>query len=943
MPCSIGFQLISTFPQLQHSAYESFTGKDVGVRFLSRLLEIEEICMEYLFDNKRLIMSESDKENFAQAKKCYICNRPFPDPDEKVRDHDHYTGVYRGAAHNSCNLLLRKTYKIPIFFHNFRGYDSHLIASSISKFPDIPIQVIGQGMEKYLTLSWGDHIVFKDSLQFMGCALETLASNLAKGGKSKFPHLISQFAENQPIDLLLRKGIYPYDYVNNWDKFDENKLPARSDFASKLKQKECSEEDYKHAETVWNAFACQKLLDYHELYMKTDVLLLADVFEVFRNVCMTNYGLDPAHYVSAPQLSWDAMLKNTECELQLISDPEMFRMLDKGIRGGICMISKRYAKANNKYLGELYDKTKPTSYIIYLDANNLYGWAMSQTLPTDGFYWLVKEEWEDIKWIEQTEEQDIGYIIECDLEYPKELHNSHNDYPLAPERMDVAYTLTSENQMQIRKCYSMSQTATSTKLIPNLLAKTKYCCHYLLLKFYLEHGLILGKVHRVLTFNQSKWLAPYIAKNQNLRAESENDFEKEYFKLMNNAVYGKTCENQKNHTDIRLVTTEKQRKKYTEKPHCLGFRIFDENLAAIEMRKLQALINKPFYVGFSVLELSKLHMYRFHYDYIKRKYNDKAELLFTDTDSLMYEVQTEDIYNDMWEDRELFDFAGYSDKSKYYDKTNNKVIGKFKDETSGNAILEFVGLRPKMYSFRIAKLTVENQVIISEKHRSKGIQYAASEKLRHENYLSQLFEPAENYLTNRRIASKLHKIYSHEINKRALCAYDDKRFILDDSIHTLAYGHKDITDGQAKEILPPQEAIPIVQSALQMIANKNNLQSKRDFPAGQDPMRSVLSSRLIRASAKATLLKSTSTIVISKEPRDTETDLEDELYKFYQNQRKARVPDSEILAEQESILDYINDPVERTSPYYRFDDDYVFGNHYFDMSDITDYIFDDEY
>ena len=191
------------------------------------------------------------------------------------------------------------------------------------------------------------------------------------------------------------------------------------------------------------------------------------------------------------------------------------------------------------------------------------------------------------------------------------------------------------------------------------------------------------KVHRVIKFKQSTWLAEYINLNQRLRAAATNDFEKDFFKLMNNAIYGKTCENQKKRTDIKLVLNDQKRKSLTEKPHCLGFKIFGENLAAVEMRKIQLMINKPFYVGFSVLELSKLLMARFHYEYILPKYGDKASLLFTDTDSLMYHIETENIYEDFWADRDRFDFAGYprvdvtkSDQhpmSKYYDPTNNKV------------------------------------------------------------------------------------------------------------------------------------------------------------------------------------------------------------------------------------------------------------------------------
>ena len=409
------------------------------------------------------------------------------------------------------------------------------------------------------------------------------------------------------------------------------------------------------------------------LFILADVLLLADVFEAFREVSLSNYDLDPAHYVSSPQLSWDAMLHMTGCELELICDKAMYSMIDDGLRGGVWMISQRYAKANNKYMGDCYNPSEPSSYIMYLDANNLYGWAMSQPMPEREFKWVDEEEFSKIDWTQQTADQPIGYFVECDLDYPAAMHDKHNDYPLAPEKFTVDFNCLSETQVSIRRNYSMSQSGSNVKLVPNLLPKKNYTVHSLNLKFYLEHGMLISKIHRVISFRQSRWLAPYIKKNQDLRAAARSEFEKDFFKLMNNAVYGKTCENMKKRTDIQLLTDEDKAKKLAEKPNCLGFKIFSENLVGVNMRKVKVVINKPFYVGFAVLELSKLHMYDFHYNYMVPKYGAKAQLLFTDTDSLMYLLETEDAYLDIFNDRHLFDLASYPKSSPFFDATNNKV------------------------------------------------------------------------------------------------------------------------------------------------------------------------------------------------------------------------------------------------------------------------------
>ena len=235
---------------------------------------------------------------------------------------------------------------------------------------------------------------------------------------------------------------------------------------------------------------------------------------------------------------------------------------------------------------------------------------MSGVLPSGEFQWVdpatFKYNWQNI-----AEDFPWGYFVECDLEYPPELHELHNDYPLAPERVNIEVEMLSETQLAISPHYNRTRTRENVKLVPNLMKKTRYTCHYLLLRFYLDHGMRLTKVHRIIQFRQSAWMLPYIAMNTWLRMKAGNDMEKDFHKLMNNAVYGKTCENQRKRSDIRLVTERDKAEKLVDKPHCLDVRIFDENLVGIEMRKVKLLLNKPSYIGFAVLELSKLLMLRF--------------------------------------------------------------------------------------------------------------------------------------------------------------------------------------------------------------------------------------------------------------------------------------------------------------------------------------------
>ena len=237
------------------------------------------------------------------------------------------------------------------------------------------------------------------------------------------------------------------------------------------------------------------------------------------------------------------------------------------------------------------------------------------------------------------------------------------------------------------------------KLIPTLKSKEKYVLHYRNLELYLDLGLNIMEVHRGLEFEESPWLKQYIDFNTEKRKHAKNPFEKDFFKLMNNSVFGKTMENLRKRVDVRLVTNEKKLLKLTSKPTYVGSKIFNENPVAVHKIKEALTLNRPAYVGMCILDLSKTLMYDFHYNYIKKKYGDKAKLLFTDTDSLTYELEVEDVYQDFWNDKDKFDNSDYPENSPYYDKTNKKVIGKFKDEAASTPVVEFVGLRSKMYSY----------------------------------------------------------------------------------------------------------------------------------------------------------------------------------------------------------------------------------------------------
>ena len=478
--------------------------EDISQRFISSLEKSIKNIYEKFKYKKNLKWLMKNMRAYKASTYCHICEGELL--NDKVADHCHLTRKFRGAAHNKCNLEYRIPKFFPVIFHNLAGYDAHLFVKNLG-VTEGKINCIPKNEENYIsftkeievdtfesngkTISVKRKLRFIDSFTFMATSLDSLANNLSD---NMFNNLSYFYEEQAKLKLLKRKGVYPYDYMDCFERLSETTLPTIESFYSELNKSGISEDNYTHAQNVWETFEMETLQDYHDLYLKTDVLLLADIFENFRDVCQENYGLDPAWYYTAPGLAWDAALKVTKVELKLLADPYMLLMIEKAIRGGVSMISTRYGKANNPYMGDSYDPNQPTKYISYLNANNLYGWAMCKPLPTHGLEWMEQDELNN--WKKLSDSEGTGCILEVDLEYPKELHDLHNDYPLALELMEV-------NKI--------------VKLIPNLNNKTNYIIHHESLKLYEKLGLRITKIYRGIKFVESNWLEPYIMKNTNLR------------------------------------------------------------------------------------------------------------------------------------------------------------------------------------------------------------------------------------------------------------------------------------------------------------------------------------------------------------------------------------------------------------------------------------------
>lgn len=774
-PSCFGYYICCSHDQ-NLNKYVSYRGQDCVQVFVKRLIQDVQKIQTILSDKKPIaLLTPAQETEYRNATVCYICKEVLF--DDKVRDHDHITSEFRGAAHSYCNLIYKQCSFIPVVFHNLSGYDSHLFIEELTKHKG-NIKIIPKTKEKYLSISKEIEckkgviqIKFIDSFQFLSTSLDLLSKSLSD---SNFQHLSKYFKDKQ-FDLIRKKGIYPYDYMNNWSKFEETQLPIKHYFYNSITEEHISESQYKHANEVWNHFNINNLGEYTDLYLKTDVLLLCDVFEHFRRTSLLYYKLDPAYYITSPSLSWDAMLLHTKVKLELISDLEMYQMLEKGIRGGLAQCSLRHAVASNKYMPQ-YDKSEPSSYLVYLDCNNLYGYAMTKMYPISEFRFLSSREIKYFDVMNISDDNDFGYILEVDLAYPDHLHELHKDLPFAPERY-------------------IPPGSKSEKLIANLHDKFNYIIHYVHLKECLNQGLVLLKIHRIIGFRQDNYLKQYIDLNTTLRQSSKTKFEKDFFKLLNNSIFGKTIENKRKQVDVKLATkwrdiqnlTNKHltAEKLVSKPNLKSIHVFSENFAAIQLNKEKVVLDRPIYIGFSVLEYAKQHMYQFHYNFIKKKYplKDQAQLCYTDTDSLLYLIFTEDFYKDMLCNIEHFDTSNFIPGNVYdIPRVNEKIPGLFKDEMGGDIINEFIGLRAKLYCIDSIKCQIK---------KAKGITKTVTSRLNIDDYHDTLYSNINTRCRMKLIRSIKHVLFTQQVDKKLLSGNDDKIQIQHDKIHTLPWGHCD--------------------------------------------------------------------------------------------------------------------------------------------------------
>ena len=800
-PIAVGAKRVCIIPEFD-GELKLFTGEDCIEQFLD-YLQNEATMIQTLrwVEYKDIDWTPESLRDFHSKDKCDFCARPFSQEVRKTADHFHLAPHknYRGSLCNRCNLTYACTQRyIPVIAHAGLSYDvKNLLTVFAKKTKEKHIlKCLAKNKEKFHCLYF-DKFVFIDSFSFLQGSLQTLTESLKQKGEQHFKYT-KQFTKNdEQFHLLLRKGVFCYEYFNEdfERKFLEKKLPKKECFYDNLKGESITDSDYSHAREVFEKFECQNLRDYMLVYLAGDVLQLADIFTAFRKTFYADFGLDPTHYISLPQLAWDALLKESKIRLELISDIDIYNWITASIRGGFSGILHREAVANNKYLNT-YDENMPDSYIMLFDVCNLYGFTMSsKPMPVDGFRWLTQQEIDELDIMSLDSQAPVGYMLEVDLGYPDYLHDTHRIFPLAPEKRSVSSSEWSPWTRNLASRYKFPIKDGAPKLVLTLEDKHNYILHYILLKFYLSQGMILKKVHKVLTFGQKPWMKDFVLKNAKMRKEAVSTFDQNMRKLTINSLYGKTLENKKNRCDFRLITEKKNFLRLSSKPTFKNVQIINSGLVGVEMKQPQVELSHVLYMGAAILDLSKLHLYKFHYEYMLPMYGqENLTACMSDTDSVLYHIHraknTPCPYDDITRNLHCFDTSNYPPCDPAYSLTNKKRLGCLKEEGNGRLTpyIYFCGLQSKVYSLEQQKC--------KDTKKGKGIKKSTLKTFSAEDYESTLLDKSPIKVHKyQAIRSFRNQMYTVEGTKRGLSAFDDKFYILDDGVSTLPYGHYKIKNG----------------------------------------------------------------------------------------------------------------------------------------------------
>ena len=651
--------------------YKSPFGKNNVKWFLNKINNIEFKMSEFFKQNQKPKITIKSENSFLKAKFCWLCDINFVDINEKVRHYCKMTGGYLGAAHQSCIDYVNKTNKhkfIPVLYHNFSKYDCHMFFNELinAKVHRNNLSTIPRTNEEYMSVNYGC-IKFLDSMRFLTASLEKLTESLKD---NDYIHLKRNFPNHWM--LLKNKLAYPYEFYNTLEDYekpiDELLKAGNEAYYSKTANKIPDQKEIDRTNEIIKLFNIKNGRQLTELYCKADVVLLADIFEKFIEVSKTEFGINPLYHISLPGTTWSNGLKYTRTELELIKNVDLFQMFESGIRGGLSGV-----------FGDRYIESDNNTVILHVDMNNLYGFAMLFHLPTGNFqiYENISITESFINKVLNTHDcSSIGYILIVDLIYPDNIKYKSKNFPFCPENKII----NPDNYTEYMKEHQPKPHIPTSKLICDQSNKEYYIVHYRNLKFYIRMGMIIKKVHRIVSFDQSDWLAKYIDYNTQKRAQADSDFMKDYHKNLICSFFGKTMEDVRNRIRVEFVKNTDERKilKYQSRLDFDGIHKSYQDYDSYTFKSNVVRMEKPIYLGFAILELSKLLMYETCYDKLQKYFGiDGIQIHYQDTDAFIMSIKTTNVINDLnnlQKQYKIFDFSNLNKEHILFSNVFKKYL-----------------------------------------------------------------------------------------------------------------------------------------------------------------------------------------------------------------------------------------------------------------------------
>ena len=795
VPVSVGILRICADNDKFSKKIKLLHGNDVISQFWEYLKEeqkeVESIIHETNFP---IHFSKTQLEKYQKAERCYSCYQEFSSNIKKVADHNHFKEKhnFRYALCDKCNLTYgaNTDVNLTLLCHNL-NYDIKFLLERIECKDKV--EILARNSQNYLSVKIGTFL-FLDTMNFLS---GSLAQNIETVRRDSIDHFVQTKKLCPDIDklnLLLKKQVYPYDYAKTLDDYCIPNLPPKVKFFNRLTQTNISDEEYEHAEHVYKIFNCQTFLDYHLVYLSSDVYLLSDCFELFRKNTMNNSGLDAAKFVTKHSLNFQEYLLLSREKIPLITDREILDFIQKGIKGGFSVINQKLAIANNPLCPQFYNPSKPKSYMLYLDANNLYSKALSFKLAFSEYRWLSQDEINKLDFKMLPSEGDIGYIVEADLIYPSDIHEQTADFPFCLERMHITDEMLSKYSLDLKNKLGLFDTR-SKKLVGTMYDKKNYIIHSRLLSYFLNNGMKVTKIHKALAFYQKTWLKDYMDKNTKLRQQADSKIMRDFYKLKNNSLYGKLLQSDKNKIHVKVVTNVKDFDKQVSKPNFKSYHKLTDNVFLIVLEK-KSKLTRPLPGALCCLDFAKLIMYQFHA--LTRECLPNSRILFSDTDSFLLYAETENIYSDLSSIKQYLDTSNYNEKHSLFSSSERLIPGLFKDEfpikdlTFPEIPMIFVGLKPKMYMIYTNHSSYYT--------KSKGVGSNRSNKYKLQDFIDALINGAKRKERIISIRTRDAQIFTEQSIRTTLNSFDDKRYFIN-QVFSLPFGYFGLNSDSGKNQL----------------------------------------------------------------------------------------------------------------------------------------------